>query len=157
MGIDAGFDLYPPLGKSEPEKKLWATFLDEIKERYKNDPVFKVKEDRFEFETGEHPCLLFACHKFRRFGSKITCSRGPATTPYLWSVCEVARRYFGKRIFYWNDGAFYDGYDEYEPRYDWGEVYAAEKLPDEDSESLDTTADKVVASSDTKAALETTG
>ena len=70
MGIDLGYDLYPPL--TLEDKPRWIQCLQFIAYHYKEDPKVCVKVDRIEFHVGEHPTLYFSTDKFRRFTSKVS-------------------------------------------------------------------------------------
>jgi hypothetical protein len=42
MGIDAGFDMYPPLSKGVVDRLNWGRFIDFIKEHYKDDTQVEI-------------------------------------------------------------------------------------------------------------------
>jgi hypothetical protein len=57
MGIDVGFDLYPPLKHTEVDQ--WSRFLQAVCTEFASDAVVVVKEDEIEFQAGEHPTTLY--------------------------------------------------------------------------------------------------
>lgn len=117
MGIDVGFDLYPPLKATDVDQ--WSRFLQAVCTEFASDAVVVVKEDEIEFQAGEHPTLYADPTRFRRFSSKVTggCS---SVEPYIKQVYAIAKRYFGNRIYWWADY-------QYNPneKYTWTEVYDA--------------------------------
>src|SRR5271155_4411192 len=95
MGIDAGFDLYPPLLASSADCLDWDNFLSEIKSKYINDPNVKVQGNGdVAITLGEHPTLLKEGHRFRRFSSKVSGYRGGDVNRYLREVYEIAKIHF---------------------------------------------------------------
>jgi hypothetical protein len=118
MGIDAGFDMVPPLSKSLVDKHNWARFISLIKDHYKDDVQVELRPNYILFKAGEHPLLPFEGHKFLRFSSKVSGSTAMTTgvENYIDTVTRVAKVYFGSRIQYWNDGCDLFG------QYDWDEV-----------------------------------
>ena len=124
MGIDAGFDLYPPLQASSPsDTTRWDHFLNAIKLKYTTDPNVKVRDSGDVVITqGEWPELLKEGHKFRRFSSKISGSHAGEVERYLSEVYKIARTYFPGKVHWWSEFG-YEG--EPEPKYGWAEVYDA--------------------------------
>ena len=121
MGIDLGYDLYPPL--TLEDKPRWIQCLQFIAYHYKEDPKVRVNVDRIEFHVGEHPTLYFSTDKFRRFTSKVSGS-GSSAEPYLRTVGAILQKFFGEdRIHGWSD------YTETDGPYSWSEVYEATYLP----------------------------
>ena len=118
MGIDTGFDMYPPLSKGVVDRQNWGRFITIIKEHYKDDTRVEIKANYIEFDAGEHPMLPFEGHKFLRFSSKVSGSTAAATKvhSYIDTVTRIAQTCFGSRIHCWNEGA-----DEF-GAYDWNEV-----------------------------------
>ncbi|KAF9444207.1 hypothetical protein P691DRAFT_778411 [Macrolepiota fuliginosa MF-IS2] len=124
MGIDAGFDLFPPLQTSSADDTArWDRFLDVIKSKYTNDPDVKVKDSGdVEVTQGEHPTLLKEAHKFRRFSSKVSGSHARNVERYMREVYNIARTHFPGRVHWWSE---YEFEGEPEPKYSWTEVYGA--------------------------------
>lgn len=71
MGIDAGFDMYPPLSKGVLDRQNWGRFIDFIKEHYKDDTQVKIRPNYINFNVGEGPMLPFEGHKFLCFSEGI--------------------------------------------------------------------------------------
>jgi hypothetical protein len=118
MGIDVGFDLYPPLKATDIGQ--WSRFLLAVSTEFVSDAVVVVKEDgEIEFQVGEHPIIYSDPTRFRRFSSKITGRCGSAES-YIEQVYTIAKRYFGNRICWWS------GYiDNPNFMYTWTEVHEA--------------------------------
>jgi hypothetical protein len=119
MGIDAGFDMDPPLSKGVVDRHNWDKFIVFIKEQYKDDIQVEIKPNYINFKAGEHPKLPFEGHKFLRFSSKVSGStaRTSGVERYINTVTRVARVHFGSRVKYWNEGADKHGI------YDWTKVH----------------------------------
>ncbi|KAH8703446.1 hypothetical protein BGW36DRAFT_354868 [Talaromyces proteolyticus] len=118
MGIDAGFDMVPPLSTGVVDRRNWGQFIDFIKEHYKADTQVEIKPNYINFNAGEHPKLPFEGHKFLRFSSKVS-GRIAITSGvehYINTIRGLAQVHFGSRIRYWNEGA-----DQYGV-YDWNKV-----------------------------------
>ena len=121
MGINIGFDLYPPIQKNSPDESRWSEFIENVKNVFKDDTNVQVTDKIIEFQVGEYPFLTIDGSCFRRFTSKITGRCGPAE-PYIDIVLEIANRYFPGRLYPWNDcdcktwGRFNN------EKYDWSEV-----------------------------------
>lgn len=115
MGIDEGFDLYPPLGDGD-DKSKWQLFLWSVMGRYGNDPNVVVKPHAIEFKVGERPFLCFSPSKFRRFSSKISggCSNAE---PYLKEVYNIAKSFFSSRVIWWSE------LSETPTPYTWSDVH----------------------------------
>ncbi|KAF9177550.1 hypothetical protein BGZ51_008566 [Haplosporangium sp. Z 767] len=122
MGIDAGFDLFPPLENNERDQSTWASFIAHIERTFTNDSLVVFLANRIEFEVGEHPTLPYKGHRFRRFSSKVS-GRSQAA-PYIRRVYTIAKSHFDNRVHYWSEFG-YEG--EPECIYTWPEVYAAEE------------------------------
>ncbi|KAF2416955.1 SET domain-containing protein [Tothia fuscella] len=107
MGIDAGFDMDPPLSKSAIDRHDWEQFIAAVKARYKDDDQFEIKSNYINFRAGEHPKLPFEGHKFLRFSSKISGSnaRTSGVEQIIVTVGRIARSHFGSRVKYWNEAA----------------------------------------------------
>lgn len=119
MGIDAGFDVVPPLSKGVVDRHNWARFIDMIKEHYKGDGQVEIKPNYIEIKAGEHPKLPFEGHKLLRFSSKVSgvIAKTSRAEHYIDTVTRVAQAHFGSRIRYWNEAADQRGF------YDWNEVH----------------------------------
>ncbi|KAJ7123996.1 hypothetical protein C8R43DRAFT_1031521 [Mycena crocata] len=127
MGIDRGFDLFPPLENTENDNVKWAAFLEHVTSHYEKegDPNFTVNDARnIVFTQGERPTLKRKGYQFRRFSAKISGRNAGNVEDYLSAVKKMATLYFGDRIHPWVDG----GYPDTDPIYGWDEVYAAAKL-----------------------------
>ncbi|KAF4624534.1 hypothetical protein G7Y89_g13638 [Cudoniella acicularis] len=118
MGIDAGFDMYPPLSKGLVDRQNWGRFIDFTKEHYKDDTQVEIKPNYINIKAGEHPKLPFEGHKFLRFSSKVSGSTAADTKvdSYIDTVTRIAQTRFGSRIRCWHEGA-----DEF-GAYNWSEV-----------------------------------
>jgi hypothetical protein len=126
MGIDRGFDIWPPLEKEGNDMERWASFLDVVQKRYEieGDTTMKIdKQGNIVFEVGERPRLLRQCYRFRRFSAKVSGSHQGNVEKYLVEVERIARNYFGDRVVSWDEWR-----DDY-GAYGWDEVYAARDLP----------------------------
>jgi hypothetical protein len=138
MGIDAGFDLFPPLSTAEEFKKWQILFKfveklcqTESRESQSEDkiPDFMktaiVSENGITFKVGEHPHLPIQGYFFRRFSSKISMQDGGAAHECIKLVRCIAEKFFPGRIHYFSDFGLFD--DEPEPIYSWDEVIEAHK------------------------------
>ncbi|PON20065.1 hypothetical protein TGAM01_v211069 [Trichoderma gamsii] len=107
MGIDAGFDMDPPLSKGGVDKQNWGRFIDLIKEQYKDDVQVEIMPNYIKFNVGENPKLPFEGHKFLRFSSKVSgaIASSSGVERYINTVTRVAKAHFGSRVQYWNEGA----------------------------------------------------
>ncbi|KAF9574862.1 hypothetical protein EC968_005102 [Mortierella alpina] len=119
MGIDVGFDLFPPLNRNEHDQSLWSLFIADVQRAFEDDSQVVSQDDEIEFEVGEHPTLSYKGHLFRRFSSKVS-GRSQAE-PYIRQVCIIAKLHFGPRVHFWSEYG-YEG--EPQPVYTWTEVYA---------------------------------
>jgi hypothetical protein len=119
MGIDAGFDMDPPLSKGVVDRHNWGRFIDFVKEQYKDDIQVEIKPNYMNFKAGEHPKLPFEGHKFLRFSSKVSGStaKDSGVERYIDTVTRVAQVHFGSRVQYWNEAADQHGV------YDWKKVH----------------------------------
>jgi len=136
MGIDVGFDLYPPL-EGPDDAELWSRFLSQVTDTFSSDPCFVELEDCLEFKVGEHPTLYVNPSRFRRFSSKVSGSCGAAES-YISQVHHIAKEFFHHRIHFWSEYS-----DESRPKYTWTEVHAAEKKGKEVTADEDTKATEV--------------
>lgn len=111
MGIDAGFDMVPPLSNAPLDGQNWQSFIKIITEHYQNDNLVEVKPNHIVFKIGEHPLLPFDGHRFLRFSSKISGSHANGVEEYIDTVMRFAKANFGPRVRYWNEtfgkGGFY--------------------------------------------------
>ena len=103
MGIDAGFDMVPPLSNGAVDRQNWQSFIKIIKEHYQNDKLVEIKPNCIVFKTGEHPLLPFDGHRFLRFISKISGSHVKRVEEYIDTVTRVPKASFGPRVRYWNE------------------------------------------------------
>lgn len=116
MGIDAGFDMVPPLSKGAVDRQNWQSFIEFIKGSYKNDDLVEVKPNYIVFKVGEHPMLPFEGYKFLRFSSKVSGSHAKGADEYIDAVTRAAVVRFGSRVRAWHEAANVWGV------YDWSEV-----------------------------------
>ncbi|KAI1455479.1 SET domain-containing protein [Annulohypoxylon moriforme] len=123
MGIDAGFDMVPRLSKEKKDQQAWESFINSIRDYYKDDPQVEIKPHCIEFNAGEHPTLPFQGHKFLRFSSKVSgrIAESTGVSKYIDMVTRIAKIFWGSRVQYWNEAADQWGH------YDWNEVYASMK------------------------------
>jgi len=99
----------------------WSTFLDAVKEAYKDDKNIMINQKGSIVCTqGEHPRLLKDGHRFRRFSSKISGRHCGDVERYLDEVQRIAKRHFRERVHPWNEYGYEDS-----TCYGWDEVYAA--------------------------------
>ncbi|KAL5375447.1 hypothetical protein PMIN02_012032 [Paraphaeosphaeria minitans] len=114
MGIDAGFDMVPPLFKGGVDRHDWDHLIDFVRTRFKDDPQVEIRSNYIAFKAGEHPMLPFEGHKFLRFSSKVSGSTAAATgvEQYIDIVARLAKVRFGSRVQYWNEA--WDRYGIYE-------------------------------------------
>ncbi|KAJ7612974.1 hypothetical protein B0H17DRAFT_1151053 [Mycena rosella] len=86
MGIDKGFDLYPPLENTDVDSQKCAAFLAEVTSYYeeRKDPNSTINNSRdIVITQGEHPTLRHKVYQSRRFSSKYTGSHAENVTNYL--------------------------------------------------------------------------
>ncbi|KAI9766958.1 MAG: hypothetical protein M1839_004666 [Geoglossum umbratile] len=139
MGIDCGFDIYPPLERTKANQEQYELFLREVLDTYGprdgddaewggGGSVVRVnaesEESYIDFEVGEHPHLPRRCEHFLRFSSKI--SGRSLAEPYIRGVYKIAKQRLGDRVYFWHE------MDESSPIrhfgcYNWNEIYAAQK------------------------------
>ncbi|KAK3364640.1 hypothetical protein B0T25DRAFT_576860 [Lasiosphaeria hispida] len=114
MGVECGFDVYPPLGPDD--QGVYKAFLEEITQKYKQavhpntgEPLIKIvgtpgtKNAFINFAVGEGPFLPYNHEYFMRFESKLV-SRD-SVMPYLKEVYLIARQYFPDKVQFWVSGA----------------------------------------------------
>ena len=125
MGVDKGFDFYPPLTDSDVDKVSTALPDNVVKEylfqttslkyrpsgrpflmkseKYKTDDNMAIERDAIVFKQGEHPCLELDGHRFRRFSAKISGSHQGDVETYLDEIKIIAKRHFGWRVHLWHE------------------------------------------------------
>src|SRR5579859_112986 len=114
MGVDCGFDIYPPLERNPANQERYELFLRDVLVAYRRDgdesddgggSVVRVNpesEDSYiEFMVGEHPCMPRWCEHFLRFSSKVSGGSVGAET-YIRGVCKIAKQCLGDRIYFWH-------------------------------------------------------
>lgn len=122
MGINKGFDLFPPLGTSKRDQLAYQRFLEEVKRVYRHDSKVGVRAfpgsgaQYLSFDVGEEPSLPCDYTVFRRFSSKISGLCADAEK-YIDKVASIAQRHFGPRVVEWHE------YSDEDPPYSWTEVY----------------------------------
>ncbi|KIK60814.1 hypothetical protein GYMLUDRAFT_85231 [Collybiopsis luxurians FD-317 M1] len=127
MGIDMGFDLFPPLQDTDSDNKDWADFLSHVIAHYEKekDGNMTINADGdVVFTQSEHPTLLRKGYRFRRFSSKISGRLAGDVEKYLEEVRGFAEDHFGCRVKWWSElsDTWFD-----DQRYTWTEVYEARK------------------------------
>ncbi|KAF2007394.1 hypothetical protein P154DRAFT_410780, partial [Amniculicola lignicola CBS 123094] len=107
IGIDARFNIDPPLSKGVVDRHNWDKFIDFIKDHYKDNIQVEIKPNYINFKAGEHPKLPFKGHKFLRFSSKVSGSTAMTSgvERYINTVARVACVHFGSHVKYWNEAA----------------------------------------------------
>ncbi|KAE9367179.1 hypothetical protein N431DRAFT_307971, partial [Stipitochalara longipes BDJ] len=105
MGVDCGFDIYPPLERTEANQKLYELFLYEVLGTYglrdgddaepgDGGSVVRVnaesEEVYIDFEVGEHPHLPRRCEHLLRFSSKV--SDTSLAESYIRGVYKIAKQ-----------------------------------------------------------------
>lgn len=123
MGIDRGFDIYPPLEDKERDNEKWSYFLNAVATLYEDEEDRNMtfdKKGNIVFTVGEHPTLMRKGYYFRRFSSKVSGRCGEAED-YIFQVMKIAKQHFGERVVPW-----YDAADVFGP-YDWDKVREAAK------------------------------
>lgn len=114
MGVDCGFDVYPPL--SRECQGLYKTFLEEVIQKYKEavhpntgETLIRIvgipgtQNAYIYFNVGEGPLLPYNVDYFMRFASKLV--RRDNVMPYLKEVYLIARRYFPDNVQFWVSGS----------------------------------------------------
>ena len=113
MGIDCGFDIYPPLERTKANQEQYELFLREVLDTYRpqdgddaeqsdGGSVLRVnaesEEFYIDFEVGEHLHLLRRCEHFLQFSSKIS-GRSLAEL-YIQGVCKIAKRWLRDCVYF---------------------------------------------------------
>jgi hypothetical protein len=130
MGVDCGFDIYPPLERTKAKQEQFELFLGGPRDGDgQGGSVVRVNAESeacyIDFEVGEHPHLPRRCEHFLRFSSKI--SGRSLAEPYIEGVYKIAKQWLGGRVYFWHE------MNEFGPRirhhgcYNWNEIHAARK------------------------------
>ena len=143
MGIDCGFDTYPPLERTKANQEQYELFLRDVLIEYGpqdgNDAgrtgsgnggsVVRVNAESegsyINFEVGEHPRLPRRCEHFLRFSSKV--SGRSLAEPYIRGVYKIAKQWLRDRAYFWH------GMDDggrsirHSGCYNWNEIRAARR------------------------------
>jgi hypothetical protein len=137
MGIDCGFDLYPPLEPTPSNKEKYKLFINEVLATYgtgdyekRRDSVVRVvpKSNQgayIEFMVGEHPTIPYDCEHFLRFSSKVSGSLTQAES-YIKGVYKIAKKWLGDCVRFWHEMNEVGDHRQW-GYYDWNEVYAARR------------------------------
>ena len=140
MGIDCGFDIYPPLERTKANQEQYELFLQEVLDAYEprdsdgadqgdGDSVVRVnaesEESYIEFEVGEHLHLPHRCEHFLRFSSKI--SGRSLAEPYIRGVYKIAKQRLGGRAYFWHEMNELGPHIGHSGCYNWSEIHAARK------------------------------
>lgn len=140
MGVDCGFDIYPPLECTKVNQEQYELFLREVLDKYRprddddaergdGGSVVRVnaesEESYIDFEVGEHPHLPRRCEHFLRFSSKI--SGRSLAEPYIRGVYKIAKQRLGDRVYFWHEMNEFGPYICHSGCYNWREIYAARK------------------------------
>ncbi|RDW64626.1 hypothetical protein BP6252_10277 [Coleophoma cylindrospora] len=133
MGVDCGFDIYPPLERTRANQEQYELFLREVLDTYRpqdgddaeqggGDSVVRVNAESarsyIEFEVGEHPHFL-------RFSSKI--SGSSLAGPYIRGVYKIAKQRLGDRVYFWHEMHESGPHIGHSGCYNWAEIHAARK------------------------------
>jgi hypothetical protein len=93
MGLDAGFDMVPRLSEDSFDQQTWKSFIDFIKELYKNDKLVEVQPTIICFRIDEGASLPIEGHKCLRFSSKISGIHSLGVQNYLDKVTVATQDY----------------------------------------------------------------
>ncbi|KAI5862087.1 hypothetical protein GGS23DRAFT_104379 [Durotheca rogersii] len=147
MGINCGFDIYPPLERTHTNQALYERFLHDVLVSYGlphdgrphsdagdgNNAIISVntesKTSYIEFLVGEHPCMPRRCENFLRFSSKV--SGSSTAEPHIRTVYKIARQYLGDRVYRWHEMNEFGPYIHMNGCYSWTEIYAARRRIEE--------------------------
>ena len=89
-GIDAGFDLSPPVdARNEGEVDAWHCFFRAVETEFEDDPKVSFQNGRLVFEAGEHPKLPFDGTSFRRFSASPRTSYHGGASPRTFCVAHA--------------------------------------------------------------------
>jgi hypothetical protein len=140
MGVDCGFDIYPPLECTKANQEQYELFLREVLDTYgprngddaeqgDGGSVVRVNaesaESYIDFEVGEHPHLPRRCEHFLRFSSKV--SGRSLAEPYIRGVYKIVKQWFGDRVYFWHEMNDFGPHIRHYGCYNWSEIYAARK------------------------------
>ncbi|KAF7546917.1 hypothetical protein G7Z17_g8094 [Cylindrodendrum hubeiense] len=143
MGIDCGFDIYPPLERTDANKTRYELFLCEVLEAYglhlddRTNPTVVADSDNvvrvnaasecsyIEFMVGEHPRIPRRCQHFLRFSSKV--SGRSVAEPHIRIVYKIARQHLGDRVYFWHESNEFGACILQRGCYNWNEIRAAER------------------------------
>lgn len=104
MGIDAGFDFYPPLASDDEDgRDRWNSFFFAVQEKFESDPDVGLENGCLMFEAGERPSLPFDGTQFFRFSSKVSGPSGGRAEYFIKEVAAIAKVYFDERVYYWSE------------------------------------------------------
>ncbi|KAK3367284.1 hypothetical protein B0T24DRAFT_535228 [Lasiosphaeria ovina] len=145
MGFDCGFDIFPALEPTEENKRAYRAFLNEIIAKYQDtydkegrrddgkvlelpgDPQAKWPHPHsIRFMVGECPSVPANpnhCGYFLRFSSKVSGRLTRCAGPYILSICDIARRYFGHKVHFWHELNESGAEWQCGGCYDWNEVH----------------------------------
>ena len=146
MGFDCGFDIYPRLEATASNKETYRRFLDEIIRTYENvyDKEGRMTDGKvldippnshhsdkiyIWFMVGECPHIPGNpdhCDYFLRFSSKVSGRLTTPAEPYIRSVYQIAKKYFGSRVHFWHEMTE-TGDERQWGYYDWQEVHDADR------------------------------
>jgi hypothetical protein len=141
MGFNCGFDIYPRLEATASNKETYRRFLDEIIRTYENVydqegrradgkvldlPTNSDASDKIyiSFMVGECPQMPSnpdRCDYFLRFSSKVSGRLTTPAEPYIRSVYQIAKKYFGSRVHFWHELAETDDARQW-GYYEWQDV-----------------------------------
>jgi hypothetical protein len=140
MGVDCGFDIYPPLPRTKANQEEYELFLREVLDTYgprdgqgteqgNGGIVVRVnaesEESYIDFEVGEHPHLPRRCEHFLRFSSKI--SGSSLAEPYIRGVYKIAKQRLGDRVYFWHEMNEFGPHIRHSGCYNWNEIHSARK------------------------------
>ena len=105
MGMDEGFDMFPPLKSSDQPQ--WDRFLDAVRSKYKDDQEASLFEDeeagQLTFRVGQNPALTYNCTFFRRFSARVNGYRNRNIEIYLNEVGVLCRSFCPEAVRSWSD------------------------------------------------------
>ncbi|RYP13752.1 hypothetical protein DL767_010597 [Monosporascus sp. MG133] len=146
MGFDCGFDIFPRLEPTEANKRTYQAFLDEIIDTYQNvydkegrredgkvlqlpeDPGIFPNKHCIQFMVGECPSMPAnpdRCDYFLRFSSKVSGRLTTCAKPYIQSVHQIAKKYFGDRVHFWHELNDFGTEEQWRGYYSWSEIHDA--------------------------------
>jgi hypothetical protein len=141
MGVDCGFDIYPPLERTKANQEQYELFLSAVLDKYGprdgdgveqgggGGSVVRMNAESeacyIDFEVGEHPHLPRRCEQFLRFSSKI--SGRSLAEPYIEGVYKIAKQWLGGRVYFWHEMNEFGPHIRHYGCYNWNEIHAARK------------------------------